>query len=109
MAEREKTPVHVAARHVRIPEDILTYAQAKGERLCRFDRRVRRVDVVLGLEGRSAAVEIVVHVGGASMRVGRAEATDGWAAVDRAFAKAEQQVKRTKERRRDLRQRRAKS
>jgi ribosomal subunit interface protein len=109
MAEREKTPVHVAARHVRVPADLLAYAQAKGERLSRFDRRVRRVDVILGLEGKSAAVEIVVHVGGTMTRVGRTEAADGWAAVDRAFMKAEGQVKRTKERRRDIRQRRAKA
>jgi ribosomal subunit interface protein len=104
-----KPAVRVAARHVRIPEDLLSYAQAKGERLGRFDRRVRRVDVVLGLEGRSAAVEIIVHERGRPPLVGRAVAPDGWAAIDRAFHKSEERVKRTKERRRDIRKRRQRS
>ncbi len=103
------TAIHVVSRHVRIPEDLLAYAQGKGERLGRFDRRVRRVDIVLGLEGKRAAVEVVVHERGRKPLVGQAESPDGWAAVDLAFAKAQEQVKRTKERRRDIRQRRARS
>jgi ribosomal subunit interface protein len=101
-----KTPVHVVARHVRIPGDLLAYAQAKGERLGRFDCRVRQVDVVLGLDGASASVEVVAHTGGRAPHVGRSKAPDGWAAVDLAFGKVEEQVKRNKERRVDRRQRR---
>jgi ribosomal subunit interface protein len=108
-AAKAETPVHVAARHVRVPADLLTYAQAKGERLGRFDRRVRQVDVVLGLEGMSAAVEVVAHAGGRVPHVGRAQALDGWMAVDLAFGKVTEQVKRNKERRMDRRQRRERS
>jgi len=87
----------------------VAYAREKADRLARFDRRVERVHVVLGLEGDAASVEIVVQERGRTTLVSRAEASDGWAAVDLAFGKAQEQVKRTKERRRDIRQRRVRS
>jgi ribosomal subunit interface protein len=109
MAEKAPLPVHVSARRVRAPASLQQYARDRGRRLLRFDRRIVRVDVLLGLDGKAAAAEVVVHVRGRKVLVGHATAPDGWAAVDQAFAKMQERVKRTKERRRDIRQRRARS
>ncbi len=109
MAEKTPLPVHVFARRVRASASLQQYARERGRRLQRFDRRIVRVDVLLGPDGKETSAEVVVHVRGRKVLVGHATAPDGWTAVELAFTKMQERVKRTKERRRDIRQRRARS
>lgn len=91
-------------RRTEVPERFREYAQTKLSKITRLDRRAIRVDVEVSAErnprqsDRRQRVELTISSRGPVIRA-EAAADDRYAALDRACAKLEERLRRTRDRR----------
>lgn len=91
----------ITGRHVELTPALRAYAEAKVEKLLRFNGRATSATVTVSVEHADHEVEIVLEAGRGLRLVGKASALDMYAALDLAEQKLAQQLRRTKERRKD--------
>ena len=90
--------VNIVGRHLTVSPDVESHAQDRFSKLDRYFNGVRKVDVVLSLEGhgqaKQAVAEATVTLEPGTQLVGRGEAGEIMAAMDLAEAKLEKQLRR---------------
>jgi ribosomal subunit interface protein len=93
------------ARHCTVPESIRGQAQARLERLQRFDVRMLGATVTFSAESGVKQVDIRAVIKGGPPQLGHGSGPTFRSALDRAIERMERQVKRRRERRRTYRTR----
>ncbi|HAH06029.1 MAG TPA: ribosome-associated translation inhibitor RaiA [Elusimicrobia bacterium] len=93
--------ININCRQLRLTNAIRTYVEEKVSKANKYLGNILRAQVVLSVEKRSTQAEIVVHTAGHTFRA-LAQAGDLYAAIDLASDKLDHQLKKFKERRRDL-------
>jgi ribosomal subunit interface protein len=89
--------VEVTARHLRTVGDIQEYAYRKGEAIIEQFPLVEHVHVILDVEKHGHIAEVVLQAR-RRVRIESAERSDNLrVSVDRAFAKAEKQIEKVRE------------
>jgi putative sigma-54 modulation protein len=86
--------VNIIGRHVRVTPEMETYAREKVAKLGRFFNGIQHVDVVMEVDGLNHMVETSAVLGRKAKLVGKALATDMYAAIDLAESKLEKQIRR---------------
>lgn len=93
--------INITCRQLRLTNAIRAYVEEKVGKANKYLGSILRAQVVLSVEKRSTQTEIVVHTAGHTFRA-LAQAGDLYAAIDLASDKLDHQLKKFKERRRDL-------
>jgi putative sigma-54 modulation protein len=86
-----------------VTDAMKTYAQEKADRVVRFDNRVQEIRVILDFDGGRPTVEFIADVERSGDFVARETHDDMYAAIDAVVDKMERQLRKHKERARDLR------
>ena len=95
--------VQITERRCEVPADVRRRAESQAEGLERFDSRATAAEVTFSEERHERSVELIIHIDGAPVVVGRGEAEDFRSALDRAVERARRQLKEGREQRRDHR------
>lgn len=93
------------ARHCTVPESLRRQAQARLDRLQRFDTRMLGATVTFTAENGVKQVDIRAAIKGGPPQLGHGTGPTFRNALDRAMERMERQVKRARERRRTYRTR----
>lgn len=93
------------ARHCTVPESLRRLAQARLERLQRFDTRMQSATVTFQAESGVKQVDIRAAIKGGPPQLGQGTGATFRSALDRALERMERQVKRRREKRRTFRTR----
>lgn len=89
--------ITVSGRHMGVSDSLKEYCHEKAEKLGRFFDRINLIEIVLdGKNGRHFA-EMIVHAEGTTPFVSHEQHEDAYAAVDLILDKAENQLRRHKE------------
>ena len=94
--------VLVKAPHMPVTEAIRQHVEAKVSKLPRFYDSVRTIEVTLNKEGTQSVVEIVVTASRKNTFVATHHDDDMYAALDQCLHKITEQLRRHKDRVRDL-------
>jgi putative sigma-54 modulation protein len=86
--------VNVTGRHVKITNEMESYATEKVNKLGKFFAGIQQADVLMDVNGMTHTAEITVLLGPGQKLFGKAEAEDMYAAVDMAESKLEKQIRR---------------
>jgi putative sigma-54 modulation protein len=95
--------INTTARHCELDPAVRQFAERRLERLERLARDIREAHLVVSAEKYRHTAEITLRLTRHEI-VSREESTDAHAAIDRAAAQLEAQLRRLKERRADHRQ-----
>lgn len=90
--------VRITARHCQLSSSLESYIRAKIQKLERFMSRLHDAQLVVATEGSQSVVEITVSWTKGQQFSARAEADSPKAAINRAHAKLEKQLRRNKAR-----------
>lgn len=93
--------IQITAKKLEIAPDIRDYAKEKIAKLEKFDQNIQSVEAVIRAEERTIACELVVRVDNNNSIIIEVQADTIQAAVDIAEDKAERQIRKSKERRRE--------
>ncbi|MFW6133489.1 MAG: ribosome hibernation-promoting factor, HPF/YfiA family [Planctomycetota bacterium] len=93
--------VEIKARHMDVTDAIRDYAESKLSKLPRFYNKIQSMEMILDFEAEKALAEVVVTAKRKATFVGTQRNDDMYAAIDGAIHKAEQQIRRHKDRVRD--------
>ena len=88
----------ISGRNVGVTESMKVYARTKVEKLLRYWDRATSCRVTMDIENLDHQVEMVIEVNRGVTLVGKAEASDMYAACDLAEQKLAQQLRKYKER-----------
>ena len=92
--------IHITARHIRLTQPIRDYVEQKVQKAQKYFNHIVWAQVVLAVEKRVHAAEIVLHAGRQTFR-SQARGVDLYSAIDLASDKIDAQLKKYKERVRD--------
>ena len=96
----------ISGKHVEIPEAVKNYAEEKTSKLPKFYNVINQVEVIIdGKEGSDIAVEIIARAEHKKVFVVKEKGSDVYACIDLASHKLEQQLRKTKTKERDMKQR----
>ena len=90
--------IQISGRHVGVTPAMKEYARTKVEKLLKFYERVTAATVTMNIAHNDHEVEMILVVSRGVRLVGRAEASDMYAACDFAEQKLAQQLRKHKER-----------
>jgi ribosome hibernation promoting factor len=90
--------ISTTARHCEFDPELRLFAQKRLEKLGRFARDLMEAHLIITAEGYRTSAEITLKLKRREM-VSREESTVARAAIDRAAARLEQQLRRLKEKR----------
>ena len=93
--------IKINARHMSITQAMRDYAQEKAEKLQRYFDRITSIEVVMDTEADVPMVEVVVTASRNNTFIGRHKGEDMYGCVDNALHKAEEQLRRHKDKVRD--------
>jgi putative sigma-54 modulation protein len=93
--------ITINARHVDITDATRAYAQDKASKLDRYLGRIITVEVIVGIDGGSPVVEVVVIAPHNNKFVATHRGPDMHACIDTAIHKVEEQLRRHKDKVRD--------
>ncbi len=94
--------VNITARHLKLTPAIADYVQKKLEKAKRFLDPLIWSQVILGVEKTRHLAEIIIHSSGRTFTA-KEESTDLYAAIDLASDKIDEQLRRYKDRRQEIR------
>jgi putative sigma-54 modulation protein len=89
--------IDISGRHLLVTRAMKDYAREKMERLGRFYDRIRRVQVVMDVQGERQQVEMVVSLARGSHIIAHARDSSMYAAIDFVVDKCERQLTKLKE------------
>jgi putative sigma-54 modulation protein len=84
-----------------ITDAIRGYAQEKASKLQRYFSRIIAAEVIIGMDGGSPTVEVVVNAPHNSTFIGTHRGDDMYGCIDNAIHKVEEQIRRHKDKVRD--------
>jgi putative sigma-54 modulation protein len=93
--------INITCRQMRLTNAIRVYVEEKIGKADKYLGNILRAQVTLSVEKRTHQAEVIIHTAGHTFRA-LAQAGDLYAAVDLASDKLDHQLKKHKERRRDL-------
>jgi putative sigma-54 modulation protein len=96
-----KLNITVNARHMEITDAIRAYAQDKASKLDRYLGRIISAEIIIGLDGGSPMVEVVVTAPHNNKFVATHRGPDMYGCIDTAVHKVEEQLRRHKDKVRD--------
>jgi ribosomal subunit interface protein len=90
--------IHLTARHCELGHDVRTFAQARLEKLSKYDSRIHEVRVIVSQERKLHTAEITLRTHQQDMVITESHA-DARAAIELAADRLEDRVRRGKEKR----------
>lgn len=93
--------INITGRHFEISDAIRDYATEKAEKLQRFYNGITGADVLLKGEDRTFHCEMILHMDNKNTAVVDVKHDSMYAAIDLAVDKAQRQVRKHKEKRKD--------
>ena len=90
--------IQITAKKIEIPQEIREYAKEKFAKLEKFNQKVQSIEAVIKAEERSVVCEAIIRIDNRDSIVIEVEGDTIQAAVDMAEAKAERQLRKSKER-----------
>jgi putative sigma-54 modulation protein len=90
--------IHLTARHCELGPDVRTFAQARLEKLSKYDSRIHEVRVIVSQERKLHTAEITLRTHQQDMVITESHA-DARAAIELAADRLEDRVRRGKEKR----------
>lgn len=90
--------ITVTGRHVKVTDDVKTYAKEKAEKLLRFYDRIQAIEIILDHQADEFTVEILVNAGARNEFLGKGSGPDTFGIIDVASDKVERQITKHKER-----------
>ncbi len=90
--------IQITAKKIEIPQDIREYAMEKFTKLEKFNAHIQHIEAVIKAEERSVFCEIIIRIDNHESIVIEVQGDTIQAAVDIAEAKAERQLRKSKER-----------
>jgi ribosome hibernation promoting factor len=93
--------IDISGRHLLVTNAMKEYAREKTERLSRHYDRIRRIQIVMDVQGERHQVELVVSLLKGSQIIAHAQDSSMYAALDFVVDKCERQLTKLKEKLRD--------
>lgn len=87
----------ITGRHIEVTEAMRNYAEKKIGKLKKFYNRLSEIEVIIGSEGQSHIVEIIIRADNHQPFVVKQSNEDAYACLDGAVDKIERQLTRHKE------------